>query len=237
MARTTHTPPNETDEIEDIDNTGDSFAEALPEHYGPQPGYYAHAERRRSPFVSALISAGVVIVLGFAIVAGLIVMRGGSASSGSGGLKVGMKPGMLAPDFVLQDVNTGKNVQLSSLRGKPVWVNFWATWCPPCQQEMPDMQGIYNEYQSKGLVLLGVDVQESDAAVKDYITKNKFNWTFLMDRGGDVTDVYQVDGLPKHVFIDPNGIIKVVHEGGLTNTAGTFKLDLHQYINQIVPSQ
>jgi thiol-disulfide isomerase/thioredoxin len=121
--------------------------------------------------------------------------------------------GMPAPDFALIDLATGERVSLLSLRGKPVWINFWATWCEACRVEMPAMQKVYEQYKDDGLVILGVDAQESPEAVSKYTTEGGYTWTFLIDTDGSVLNEYFVFAIPTHFFIGRDGVIKGIEVG------------------------
>lgn len=121
--------------------------------------------------------------------------------------------GMPAPDFALIDLASGERVQLLSLRGSPVWINFWATWCEACRVEMPAMQKVYEQYKDEGLVILGVDAQESAEAVNSYTTEGGYTWTFLIDTDGSVLNEYFVFAIPTHFFVDRNGVIKGIEVG------------------------
>jgi thiol-disulfide isomerase/thioredoxin len=125
--------------------------------------------------------------------------------------------GSLAPDFTLQRVGTSENLSLSSLRGKPVWVNFWATWCPPCREEMPEMERLYRQHRALGLEIVGVDVEESEEAISTFTGQLGLTFTFVRDADGKTTDLYYVSGLPSHYFIDRKGIIQAIHVGGLSD--------------------
>src|SRR5207249_2543115 len=82
--------------------------------------------------------------------------------------------GSPAPDFDLNDAQTGKAIRLSTFRGRPVWINFWATWCDACKAEMPQVQRMYSQYKAQGLAILGIDVQESAGAVNAYTRSGGF---------------------------------------------------------------
>jgi peroxiredoxin len=182
------------------------------------------------------VSAAVIVALGLGVFFGW-QMLGGPGTAASNAPQVRAQVGSIAPDFALRDINTGQVVKLSELRGRPVWVNFWATWCPPCAEEMPEMQKLYDQYRHSGLALVGVDVQESEAAVGRFIVKGKFDWTFLLDTDGLVVDRYTVGGLPTHFFIDESGVIRAIHAGALSPTATlshAAKVDFHQYLSTIV---
>ena len=114
--------------------------------------------------------------------------------------------GKVAPDFELETLD-GDMFRLSDCLGKVVFLNIWATWCPPCVEEMPDIQALYENY-SDDLVVIGVSVDETPEEVRDFIAENGYTYTFAMDT------VYQVSGLlyptyyiPNSIFIDPKGIV------------------------------
>ncbi|HKP53223.1 MAG TPA: redoxin domain-containing protein [Chloroflexia bacterium] len=221
--------------------------------YQPQPGQENYPDRQQVPPAQggrrlnlALVAIPVAMLLVIGVFVLLMLGRGnpGPASNSNDGagatgtvtetLKEEPKIGSLAPDFELKDVSTGKTVKLSSLRGRPVWINFWATWCPPCREEMPDMEKIYGEYEGKGLAILGLDVQESAQKVKEFTGSLELTWTFMLDEKGDVANLYFANSLPSHFFVDKNGIIQAVHIGGLTNISGTRKVDPRDYLKKIV---
>jgi thiol-disulfide isomerase/thioredoxin len=156
-----------------------------------------------------------------------------STPSRSGDRSTGARVGSLAPDFTLIDALTGESVSLASLKGKPVWINFWATWCPPCREEMPEMQQFYEKYHAQGLAIVGVNVQESDSQVRQYLKEGAFTWTFVLDAKGTTTDRYLVGGLPSHYFIDTEGVVQAVHMGGLENMAGR-KAPVEEYLAKIL---
>jgi thiol-disulfide isomerase/thioredoxin len=104
-------------------------------------------------------------------------------------------------DFTLKDLN-GKKYTLSDLRGKIVLVNFWATWCPPCRKEMPDLDAIYTHYQSQGLVILSITAEDS---LKVSSFMNGYHPPILLDEGGKVSKQFHVDGLPRSFVFDREG--------------------------------
>lgn len=180
----------------------------------------------------ALVSAAVVVALGIAVFFGWRMFAGPDASNAP---QIRVQVGSIAPDFELKDINTGQTVRLSELRGRPVWINFWATWCPPCAHEMPAMQTLYDQHRDSGLVVLGVDVQESEAAVRTFTARGKFDWTFLIDPDGKVVDRYMVGGLPTHFFIDKDGVIRAIYAGALSSDMPhSASVDFHQYLSVIL---
>jgi len=122
--------------------------------------------------------------------------------------------GSLAPDFSLPDL-TGTTVRLSQFRGQPVWINLWATWCPPCRAEMPEMQKLYKTYQPQGVEFLGVDFREDQGQVKQFVGQGGFGWTFALDPNAAAARKYNVAGIPTHVFIGRDGVIKALIVAGL----------------------
>jgi peroxiredoxin len=107
------------------------------------------------------------------------------------------------PEFTLQDLS-GKSWTFSELRGKVVLVNFWATWCPPCRKEMPDLETLYERFGSKGLVVLGISDEEA-AKVEPFIRERKVSFPVLLDPGRKVNEMFVVEGIPKSFVYDREG--------------------------------
>lgn len=115
--------------------------------------------------------------------------------------------GPAAPDFTLADAH-GKKVSLSEFRGKVVVLNFWATWCGPCEAEMPSLNNLYKEFKSKGLVVIAISVDPTTATVLSFITEKKLAFPVLLDKNKEVYfDNYAVMGLPTTFIIDRNGVL------------------------------
>jgi thiol-disulfide isomerase/thioredoxin len=138
------------------------------------------------------------------------------------GLKVGQVPPELTvpgPDgqpTPLLDLD-GNPVQLSALRGKAIWLNFWASWCPPCQFETPVIRDIADAYRDRGLEVVGVSVRESSADnVRAYAEKYQLGYTVAADVTGAVYDAYRLNGIPTSFFIGPEGAIHSIVNGPLT---------------------
>jgi len=120
----------------------------------------------------------------------------------------------MAPDFTLPDLE-GRNITLSSNRGKVVIVNFWGTWCEPCKAEMPSLNRLYLESRDKGLVVLAVSIDPSSQKVRSFITQKGYSFPVLLDSKKEVFfDTYGLFGLPVSVIIDRSGVIvqKVIGE-------------------------
>ena len=120
--------------------------------------------------------------------------------------------GSVAPDFTLQDTR-GQIVQLADYRGKTVLMNFWATWCPPCQAEMPAIDQVARA--NPNLVVMAVDVAEGPTLVREFLLDRNFVFTPLLDPSGSVTALYHVDSLPTSIFIGPDGVVRAINVGAL----------------------
>ena len=120
-----------------------------------------------------------------------------------------------APDFKLKDLN-GKVVSLSDFKGKNVYVNFWASWCPPCRGEMPDIEKLYQETKDSNLVILAINLGEDTGTVKSFIKENKYNFKILLDSDKSAGQQYNITAIPASFFIDKNGYIVNERVGAMT---------------------
>ncbi|MFQ5795324.1 MAG: TlpA family protein disulfide reductase [Candidatus Bipolaricaulia bacterium] len=123
-------------------------------------------------------------------------------------------PGYRAPDFAFEDLD-GNLVRLSDFRGKPVLLNFWATWCPPCRKEVPDLQAFHEQYGDK-IVLLGIDWGEDEAEVNRFLKRYGATYTNLLDKNGQFFVLYQLTGLPTSYWIDDQGVIRGLWLGAMS---------------------
>ncbi|MEE4245994.1 MAG: TlpA disulfide reductase family protein [Kangiellaceae bacterium] len=117
-----------------------------------------------------------------------------------------------APDFTLKSMS-GENVKLSELRGNVVMVNFWASWCGPCRQEMPLLDNFYKKYNKLGFVLLGVNVEEDSSKAQGYLREVPVTFPILFDNTNSVSKMYDVDAMPSTVLIDREGNLRFLHRG------------------------
>ena len=120
-----------------------------------------------------------------------------------------------APDFTGQTPE-GETISLSDLRGSPVAVNFWATWCAPCRVEMPALQEASARYADEGLVILAVNAGESAGAVKSYAEELGLTFPLILDPDGEIIDLYAVRFFPTTVWVDAEGRVQAKHLGPLT---------------------
>lgn len=124
-------------------------------------------------------------------------------------------------------------IRLSDFAGKPVLINLWATWCIPCQNEMPVLEKIYKEYNASGLVVLGVDItlQDNLQAVKETVKKYQLSYPILLDESGQISKLYQVYGIPTSYFIDHQGILRLIQIGEIHPDYQ------NRYLAEIIPSK
>ncbi len=151
--------------------------------------------------------------------------REGQEGTGANGSELAPAPeiGHPAPDFILSDIE-GNTFRLSDLRGKVVFINFWATWCPPCRAEMPEIEAVYQEYKDKDVVVVGVDILETRDEVIQFVQQGGYNWTFVLDTTGQVSASYKITAIPTSFFLDTEGIIRAVTIGAMTKRAMEAKL-------------
>ncbi|MGQ9628898.1 MAG: TlpA family protein disulfide reductase [bacterium] len=154
--------------------------------------------------VGAIFSA-----LVFSIFAGL--PGGGLSAAGADASKLLTSMGVLsfprrveAPDFALESIS-GQEVKLSDFRGKVVFLNFWATWCPPCRAEMPSMERLHRKFDGEDFAILAVDIQESAKTVRKFVNDFGLTFTVLLDTRGRVASQYGVRGIPATFIIDREG--------------------------------
>jgi len=117
-----------------------------------------------------------------------------------------------APDFTLTALD-GSKVKLSDLKGQVVMLNFWASWCGPCRQEMPLLNDIYASYKKAGFVLLGINVDEIVDDAKGFMNKTPVNFPVLLDSDGKVAGLYKNQAMPSSYFIDRKGNLVHLHQG------------------------
>jgi len=198
----------------------------------PQP----HRRTLIGPFTARQVGLANVIVLGSALVLFLVTRPLVGPSSQSTGVDPGavfyqisaktqgLDLGQRAPELTGDDSGTsvqlsdldGQIVTLASLKGHPVWINFWATWCPPCQRETPVLRDAFKAHEGEGLVLLAIDVQEPADSVRQYATKYGLTYRIGLDVTGAIFHTYRIYGLPSQYFIDRNGVIRGRYFGPVT---------------------
>jgi peroxiredoxin len=123
--------------------------------------------------------------------------------------------GNQAPAFTLQSLE-GEPVSLDKYAGQVVLINMWATWCPPCKAEMPDLNAFYEAHKDEGVVVLAVNSQEEVATVRAFIEANDFTFPVLLDSHAEVMSRYHVRGLPTTFIIDRDGFVQHIQSGQIT---------------------
>ena len=118
----------------------------------------------------------------------------------------------VAPDFTLRSVD-GPNVRLQEQRGRVVLVNFWATWCAPCRQEMPHLNKLHDKYRGSGFVLLGVNIDDNARTATDLAAKLGLKFPVLLDTDKTVSKLYEMGAMPSTVVIDREGRVRFLHRG------------------------
>jgi thiol-disulfide isomerase/thioredoxin len=163
----------------------------------------------------ALGGAVVMLMAVFSVVVWLLSTRTPATPKvDTSKLPEGPVVGERAPKFSLFNVRTNQEVSLASLQGKPVFLNFWATWCPPCKAEMPEIERLYNTHKGD-VAIIGVSMGPRDepAGVKNFVDAASYSWSFIHDSNYDVATRYNVMSIPSSFFIDKDGVVRVVHVG------------------------
>jgi len=144
------------------------------------------------------------------------------------------KIGGPAPSFSLKRLDGGGTVALASLRGKPVVLNFWASWCPPCKSEAAALEAAYRHYRTQGVVFLGIDYHDVSGDARTFLSHHGVTYTTLQDGSGKVGDRYGLTGVPETYFVDRQGRLVGFHiEGSITESklAAEFKRGVQAALN------
>ncbi len=136
-----------------------------------------------------------------------------------------------APDFTLRSVG-GANLRLQEQRGQVVLVNFWATWCGPCRQEMPHLNTLYSKYRSSGFVLLGVNIDDDPRAAADLATKLGVRFPVLLDTDKKVSRVYDMSAMPATLLIDRDGRVRHIHRGYRDGVEKTYEEQVRSLLKE-----
>jgi len=172
--------------------------------------------RKQIPILVSSIFLAFGIAACGTLIPGLGVSQNNPASSSSQSSRPTIaKNGELAPEINLKSM-TGDQITLSKLEGRPVLVNFWATWCGPCREEFPAIGRAYKKYKDQGFVVIGVNFQDdnSDEGVLTFMRNSVVSFPIVRDTGERVGRMYRINGLPTSFFIDKKGIIRDTVVGG-----------------------
>lgn len=141
------------------------------------------------------------------------------------------KVGDLAPNFTLKST-TGSNLRLSEFRGEVVMINFWATWCPPCRQEMPELEKLYSRYRDVGFKLLGVSIDEKSTKAQNMAQRLKVNYPILFDSEKHVSELYDVDAMPTTVVVDRDGKVRHIYRGYLPGHEDKYRVNIRGLLKE-----
>jgi peroxiredoxin len=158
-------------------------------------------------------------------------LAGASLLPGANSIADAGEAGGAAPTFNLNDL-AGQASSLTQYKGQVVMVNFWATWCGPCQQEMPLLDQMYKKYKPAGFVLLGVNVDKEAPAVKELLARKPVSFPVLLDPTNAVSKTYHVDEMPSSVIIDRKGAIRYVHRGYKPGDENEYQDRIRQLIRE-----
>ncbi|MDA8353811.1 MAG: thiol-disulfide oxidoreductase ResA [Firmicutes bacterium] len=144
-----------------------------------------------------------ILMLVMVVLVGLAIYQ---TMGGEGEKETAVEPGKKAPDFQLETLD-GEKMKLSDLKGKVVLLNFWASWCEPCRDEMPAIQTVYDKHKDKGFEVVGVNIAETQVAVNAFARQYELKFPIAMDRERKVTEQYGIGPIPSSIFIDREGNI------------------------------
>ena len=136
-----------------------------------------------------------------------------------------------APDFTLKSLD-GANLRLAEQKGDIMLINFWASWCGPCIQEMPALDKLAQKYQALGVQVWGVNVENDSTAAKAYLSKVKVEFPILFDLDNSVSKAYQVDAMPTTVILDKDGKVRAVHRGYQPGFEKKYENDIKQLLRE-----
>lgn len=142
-----------------------------------------------------------------------------------------LEAGERAPEIGLRDLN-GQQVTMASLRGKVVLVDFWASWCEPCAQEMPVLERLYNQYRGQGFTVVGVSIDRDVANARTFLSRHRVSFPIVHDGGQQVAGRYRPPRMPSSYIIDRNGIVRHVHGGFRASDAPVYEREIRALLAQ-----
>ena len=212
----------------------------------PEAAVPARPARRRGvgPFSLRQVSIAIVAMMGAAIIGTLATRPLGSVPIGLpvpdpsafliGSPEPGLGIGDLAPELAYTDASgasvqltdlDGNPIRLADLRGKAVWINFWASWCPPCQYETPTLRTMDQRYRDRGLAIVGIQVQQTVDAGREYAARYSLEYTIGADVTGRIFHAYRVFALPTQFFIDTEGRLRAIVNGPLDDARAAASIE------------
>jgi peroxiredoxin len=215
----------------------------------PRPAFTHKKERHGlvGPFSGRQLAlAAIAVVVAGVVLAVVTTPLGSTDPTAAGGPRAtpyilgpapsqGLRPGDLPPNLILHAADgtttpftdlDGHPISLADLRGKAVWINFFASWCPPCQSETPVLRDIADTYRGRGLVVVGISVQETNADdVRAYADRYQLDYTIGADLTGEIFRQYRLWGLPTQFFVGPDGVIRSVVLAPLTEAGAKAQVE------------
>lgn len=176
-------------------------------------------ETRNYKLLIILAVAGFLLAI---VIAGLLITQGGSKKELSA--KSSSEASVPITNFTLPLLD-GKNFNFSEHKGKPVLVNFFASWCLPCREEMPVLENIAREYQPRGVIFLGIAVDDTEEKMKDFMAKYGVTFQVGLDKTAAIQKSFGIYGIPTTYFIDKQGVINYFHSGSVTEELLKHELD------------
>jgi peroxiredoxin len=147
------------------------------------------------------------------------------------GASAAVQPSSSAPDFTLKSAS-GANLRLQEQRGQVVLVNFWATWCGPCRQELPHLNSLYDKYRSSGFVLLGVNIDDDPRLATALAAKLGLRFPVLLDNDKKVSRVYDMSAMPATLLIDRDGRVRFIHRGYRDGVEKTYEEQVRSLLKE-----
>ena len=136
-----------------------------------------------------------------------------------------------APDFTLKSLS-GENIRLGDYRGQVVLLNFWASWCAPCRQEMPLLNDLHRRYAALGFSVIGVNVEQDDTAARRWLEKTPVDFPILFDTDNRVSQRYDIRAMPTTVLIDRDGNVRHLHHGYVPGLEATYQQQARELIRE-----
>jgi peroxiredoxin len=136
-----------------------------------------------------------------------------------------------APDFTLRS-RDGGTVSLADFEGDVVLINFWATWCGPCREEMPHLEALYQRYGGLGFTLLGINVEEDSALSEGFLAETPVSFPILFDPANGVSELYDVVAMPSTVIVDRTGNMRFIHHGYKTGYENEYQTQIRSLLRE-----
>lgn len=175
---------------------------------------------RRNPLALIIMFVGAVL---FGVGAAFVILSYTQKDTTIASIPLGasalLREGKPAPQFTLRTLDGSRTVSLTELRGKVVLINFWASWCPPCVEETPDLVAAYSQIADPNVVFVGIGMQDENAKLQTFAAEYKIPYLVVEDPEGKVGDAYGVRGMPTTVYIDRDGIVRKIVNGAVRKDA------------------